>query len=73
MDPWHVLGLAHEVDMPGCDAVLLNDTAHCADEYAASLSDPIDLTQLRASQLQYAAGWLKISFDDSSLFDSAQL
>lgn len=57
IDPWHFLGLTKNStnEQP---AVFINGTAHCADMYPASSSDPPALVEAREKIHSYLVVWL---------------
>uniref|UniRef100_A0A914CF96 Uncharacterized protein n=1 Tax=Acrobeloides nanus TaxID=290746 RepID=A0A914CF96_9BILA len=57
-DPWHVLGV---LNAPNSQAypVIINGTAHCADMYGDSSTDPASLTAARTQIRSIVNSWFK--------------
>ncbi|XP_071838310.1 putative serine protease K12H4.7 isoform X2 [Apostichopus japonicus] len=57
IDPWHFLGITKNAtnEQP---AVFINGTAHCADMYPASSTDPASLVKAREDIQSYLIAWL---------------
>jgi pimeloyl-ACP methyl ester carboxylesterase len=47
IDPWHALGIIEYPQNTDSEAVFINGTAHCADQYPSSDSDPQSLIDAR--------------------------
>ena len=62
IDPWHALGVtnytASQLPQPTEQSVYIEGTAHCADLYAASYTDPASLTQAREVISGLVSKWL---------------
>ncbi|KAI1894055.1 hypothetical protein AGOR_G00130050 [Albula goreensis] len=61
IDPWHELSvLRNGTTMADKDrAIVISDTAHCADMSPARFEDPPTLREARREIAQHVAGWLK--------------
>lgn len=62
IDPWHALGVtnytASQLPQNTEQSVYIDGTAHCADLYAASNSDPASLTSARLTIAGLVDKWL---------------
>lgn len=54
IDPWHALGVLHEIN-PSARPLIISGTAHCADMYPDSEDDPQSLKDAR-KKIKYAIG-----------------
>ncbi|XP_050530553.1 putative serine protease K12H4.7 [Daktulosphaira vitifoliae] len=60
VDPWHALGMTH-TKIINTVAIYINGTAHCADMYPPSPSDPPQLNRVRTLIRAYLQEWLAVS------------
>jgi len=60
IDPWHALGIVKDVSSTE-QAVFIEGTAHCANMYPASPSDPLQLIQARQHIQDHIKMWLHTS------------
>jgi hypothetical protein len=58
IDPWHALGIVTSQPQKDLPAYLMETTAHCADLYPPTSSDPAELTATRAQVVAYIKKWL---------------
>ncbi|XP_064088841.1 putative serine protease K12H4.7 [Macrobrachium nipponense] len=58
IDPWHALGVTSNIS-DEATAIFIDGTAHCANMYPASTTDPPQLTQAREKIFSLLQKWLK--------------
>ncbi|XP_069178530.1 putative serine protease K12H4.7 [Procambarus clarkii] len=58
IDPWHALGVTSDLSTDAT-AIFINGTAHCANMYPASPSDPPQLIEAREQIFQLINKWLQ--------------
>ena len=57
IDPWHAMGITNS-SSPSAPAIYIEGTAHCANMYPASDSDPPQLTEARTQIGQLIKQWV---------------
>ncbi|EGD75014.1 hypothetical protein PTSG_07238 [Salpingoeca rosetta] len=57
IDPWHALSRTDTALPDGCDAIVIPQTAHCANMYPPSPDDPPALTRARETISSYLGVW----------------
>ncbi|XP_076453998.1 putative serine protease K12H4.7 [Babylonia areolata] len=57
VDPWHALGIVKDLS-PNATAIFIQGTAHCANMYPPSSSDPAGLVKARATISKLIGQWI---------------
>jgi hypothetical protein len=59
IDPWHALSFYKQSPNPETNIAFIKGTAHCADMYPTSVTDPVQLTAARQYTEAMLGTWLK--------------